>query len=408
MPNNPQLAELKNQIKTSIRRNSDRGFVSYSGCNRICDEMMSILQEAEKNTDVVHVFDVNIMVLLEAIKLISHADTSSGAAGDVIYNCLAEIDKLSQIAAEENHKHFSDTIIKTAKNKAFKDWPDDGYSLLKSAVHFVRDKKQAQKIYEVFSILGTMYDGKDYPEKLIIIMDIMERLEGKEAAEKYLLDNLHVPELRKIAVENALTAKNYELAEKLCIEGLEENPKVYYNNPVPWDYYLERVYSETANEEKLTEIVRLILLRGDTSYYVKLKELYYSQGIWDQKRESLLQELSKTLMFHVYALLLAEEGEVQKLLEVIKQHKSYIMYHGKQLAASFPDETYEIYKEYILEEVKEATDRRKYKNVCKMIKNFYEAGAKAEAIAMIDQLSGMYSRRPAMLEELAGLKRKLN
>jgi hypothetical protein len=53
---------------------------------------------------------------------------------DVIHGCIAEIDKLCNAVYEEKPKHFFDTIIKTAKNKAFKDWPDDGYRLLKSAL----------------------------------------------------------------------------------------------------------------------------------------------------------------------------------------------------------------------------------------------------------------------------------
>jgi hypothetical protein len=60
----------------------------------------------------------------------------------------------------------------------------------------------------VFPILGTMYDGKEYPEKLLIILGIIERLEGKEAADKYLMCNIHVPELRMIVVENAIAAKH--------------------------------------------------------------------------------------------------------------------------------------------------------------------------------------------------------
>jgi hypothetical protein len=74
----------KNQIKSSIRRYSDRGFVSYSGCNRVCTEMRSIMQIAEDHTkdfDCQQAFDIYIMVLLEAMKLITYADTSSGAAG---------------------------------------------------------------------------------------------------------------------------------------------------------------------------------------------------------------------------------------------------------------------------------------------------------------------------------------
>ena len=407
MPNNQNLIDLKNQIKSSIRRNSDRGFVPYGGCNQVCYEMMSIMQGAEADFDKKQAFGIYIMVLLEAVKLISHADTSSGLAGDVIYGCLSEIDKLCQTAAEENHKHFFDTIIKAAKNKAFKDWADTGYNLLKSTVYFVRDQKQAQKVYEVFQFLGTMYDREDYPDKLLIIHGIIERLDGKEAADKYLFDNIHVPELRMIAVENALSAKDYSLAEKLCMEALEKNTRGYFNRHDPWAYYLERLYSQTANEKKLTEMVRFILFHGDTSYYPKLKELYLKQNVWEQKKEPMLQELSKALMPHVYSLLLSEEVEVQKLLEVVNQHKSYILDYGKQLAESFPSDAYRIYEEYIFEEAEEATDRRKYKNVCKIIKNFYQAGATGEAIELIDRLSGMYQRRPAMIEELATLKSRL-
>lgn len=408
MADSQQQTDLKNQIKAYIRRNSDRGFVNYSGCNRICAEMMSIMQAVETSNNTVQAFDIYIMILLEAIKLISHADTSSGAAGDVIHGCVSEIDKLCQTADKENHKHFFDTIIKTARNKAFKEWPEDGYRLLKCAVYFVGNDKQAQKVYEVFPILGSMYDGKDYPDKLLITLGIIERLEGKDAADKYLMENIDVPELRMIAVENALAAKHYLFAEKLCIEALKKNPRGYFNKPAPWAYYLQRLYAETSNEEKLTEMVRFILLHWDSSYFKKLKAIYLQQGRWDREKEPLLEELSKAYMPHLYALLLAQEGEVQRLFDVIAKQKSYIIDHGKQIAESFPEETYKIYEEYILEEAKEATDRGKYRKVCKIIKNFYEAGAKVEAIEMIERLNGMYQRRPAMIEELAGLKKKLN
>jgi len=372
MSNNQNLTDLKNQIKTSIRRNSEQGFFTYGGCNRVCGEMLSIMQNVEASTDAVKAFGIYTMVLLEAIKLISHADTSSGVAGDVIRGCLIEIGMLCQTADDENHKHFFDTIIKTAKNKAFKDWSGDAYRLLKSAVYFIHNQKQAQKVYDVFPLLGTMYDGKDYPDKLLITHGIIERLEGKEAADKYLMDNIGVPEIRVIAVENALAAKNYPLTEKLCIEALKKDPRGYFNTPAPWAYYLERLYTETAIEEKLTEMIRFILLNGDTSYYKKLKEIYLQQSRWEQEREPLLEELSKAYMSHQYALLLAQEGESQKLLEIIMKNKSYITDFGKQLAESFPKETYGIYEEYIVEQAKEATDREKYKNVCKIIKNFYE------------------------------------
>lgn len=108
MPINQQLTDLKNQIKATIRRSSDHGFVSYSGCNRVCGEMMSVMQIAEDHAqaaDYQQAFDIYIMVLVEAVKLISHVDTSSGAAGDAIHGCITEIDKICSAVQETKHRH---------------------------------------------------------------------------------------------------------------------------------------------------------------------------------------------------------------------------------------------------------------------------------------------------------------
>lgn len=249
-----------------------------------------------------------------------------------------------------------------------------------------------------------MYDEKDYPDKLLITHGILARLEGRAAADQYLLDNIHVPQIRMLVVENAMAAKNYVLAEKLCTEALRQDTRGYFNKPAPWAYYLEQLYTEIGNGAKHEELVRFILFHGDTSYFKKLKELYQHQGIWHERREVLWQELAKVLMPHIYASLLSQEGETALLMDVVKQHISYIIHYGKQLAEDYPQATYEIYEEYVMAEAKEATDRKKYKNVCRIIKNLSDAGGKANAIHMIECLKEIYQRRPAMIEELAGMK----
>jgi len=258
MPSN-QLTELRNQIKDSIRRNSDGGFVPYNECLRVCADMMLIIQTQEVEGYQRQNFDIYIMVLLEAAKLFFYADASSGAATDVIQACLTKIDNLCKKNIDEDiQKYFFSSIIKSVKIKAFRVWPDYGYKLLRYAVYFVHDQKQAQTIYDVFQKLGTMFDGKDYPEKLLITHSIIERLKGKEAANKYLMENIHLPELRTIAVENLIADENYLEAEKHCLEVLKENSGSYFDKFAPWAYYLKRIFTETENKEKLTEINKFI------------------------------------------------------------------------------------------------------------------------------------------------------
>lgn len=407
MASDLQLSAIKERITETIRRNSDRGFIPYTGCDRICEEMYAILEDAGKCPDQKLAFDICIHILLRMIKLISHADTSSGMATDLIYFCQDDIGKLRRTADEAHHKYFFDTIIKTANNKVFQDWPDNGYILLKSAVNFVRDKKQAQKILETFPLLGTLYDGRPYPDQLLITYEIIKRLDGSEAADKYINGHIDVPEIRMLAVDNAFAESNYSRVEKLCREAINAKIRGELNGRPPWPYYLERLYKETCQQEKLLEIVRFILFQGDTSYFRVLKGMYVEKGIWDEQREPLWQELSRSLLDHDYASLLAREGVVHKLFDVVKNHPAYIFQYGKQLAGTFAKETYAIYESCILQEAQEATDRRKYKQVCRLIKNFAAAGAENKAIELIGHLTAIYPRRPAMLEELARVRKSI-
>lgn len=113
-------------------------------------------------------------------------------------------------------------------------------------------------------------------------------------------------------------------------------------------------------------------------------------------------------MAHDYASILAREGEGALLLAVVKQHPLYVLHYGKQLAADHPQETFEIFAQHIMAEAEQATDRRKYKGVCRIIKALAEAGGKECAINLIEQVQVMYHRRPALLEELFDTRRKLS
>jgi len=103
-----------------------------------------------------------------------------------------------------------------------------------------------------------------------------------------------------------------------------------YNHRPPWAYYLERLYTATNQQEHLHEILRLILLQRDTAYFHKLKDFYIQQGVWEERREPLWQELSEKLIAHEYASLLAQESELEKLLAIVKQHPRFVFHYISQ------------------------------------------------------------------------------
>jgi hypothetical protein len=411
MPNQPQLLELKQQIKDAIRRNSDRGFVPYAGCNRVCAEMaavMSIAENCYQEEDYRQAFDICLMLLLETVRLVSHADDSAGGCSDIILGSLEVIDTVCKDVTADESQYFFDALIKTAKNKVFGGWPEWAYRLLKAAVCFVNDEKRAGKIYGVFPMLGRMYDGEDYPDKYLITLNIIERLQGKETARKYLFEHLELDEFREIAVKNAVADRDFKLAERLCNETLMKNDSGYYGKPSQFLYFLEQIYETTNNTTDLVATRRTILLKGDTAYFRKLKSLYEQLGVWEQEKNPLWGELSRKIGVHYYIALLSRENELELLLEQLKRNKSYIIDYGKQLAAKYPVETYQIFEEYIFDQADQAKDRRTYHQVCSYLKSLAEAGADTRAKTLIIRLKELYLRRPAMLEELAKLEQKLN
>lgn len=406
-----ELKELKERIRSVIARNSDRGFLPYGACMRVCSELEAITAIAEQyanDGDYQQAFDIYIMVLVQTVRLLSHADDSSGCCGDVIGWSLEAVDKICRdVSQSSDDKYYFETLLKTAKNKAFKGWLEWPYELIKSAAYFVRNDKEAQKVYALFPILSDNETEYEKTDQMLIIHRITERLEGEEAAERYLLSNAHLPELRMLAVEKALARQNYELVEQLCRDAIARKMRGDFNRRAPWPYYLEQMYCQTNNTEKLLEIIRYILFTGDTMYFDKLKEMCRQRGQWETDRERLWEELPKKIGLTNCIDLFAREGENERLLSVVREHPSYLEHYGKQLAMAYPDEVYSIFEKYILKEAKQATCRRNYKGVCGLIKKMAKAGGGKEALNLIEHLSQTYPRRPAMLEELTGLKRKL-
>ena len=95
------------------------------------------------------------------------------------------------------------------------------------------------------------------------------------------------------------------------------------------------------------------------------------------------------------------------LLNEVRKQPSAVFQYGKALAEYAPDVVYDIYKAEIVGAAEDAADRHAYKRVCASIRELNAAGGTEKTMQLIDELSGTYKRRPAMLDELDTLRRKL-
>ena len=73
----------------------------------------------------------------------------------------------------------------------------------------------------------------------------------------------------------------------------------------------------------------------------------------------------------------------------------------------YPEEIYTLCEEYIRGKCAEATDRRLYKKVCKDLLQLIKWKGDATAKALVEEFKATYPRKPALLDELQKVEKKL-
>ena len=101
--------------------------------------------------------------------------------------------------------------------------------------------------------------------------------------------NISLNELRIIAIKDALEDKNYDEAEKLCLEKANAEDTWHYHSsdPEDWNNMLYDIYKKANNTEK--QIAQLIKWRGAAKARELIEELKQTYP----RRPALLDELEK-------------------------------------------------------------------------------------------------------------------
>ena len=145
-----------------------------------------------------------------------------------------------------------------------------------------------------------------------------------------------------IAVKDATDARNYNEAEKLCLEQIKkEDGRFYRNTPEDWNNILFDVYMQSGITDKQIEQAKKILLLGNEGFWDVLKRLYQSQGIWESQKPILLKELKQCKYSVCYRSVLVKENEKKLLLEAVTENTYNLFYYAQFLVMDYPNEIYD-------------------------------------------------------------------
>jgi len=404
------MAEIKERVRDVMRGRTQYGSIESGDCRAICAAFDKILEQAQARLAQGHAgvaFSIAMHILLKSAHVAAITD-SPGTAEDICHAALEVIEQCCARATDEaDKKLIFDTCVKEAKNKAFEEgWSGWYYDVVRSAARFVT-KKNAAKLSGALNDFSRRQTRESAGETLARL-EITRYLDGEEAYEAAIQANLHVPEVRRLAMRHAIEKKDYTCAIALCEEFIAQDENRQYHWLRDWYEVLFGIHGMAGDTQAQIALARELLLeRQEGPWYPVLKDLLQSQKLWAQEYPSLLAQCAAKLPAWLYMRILHEEKEARLLLDAVRMQPDSVFEYGAFLAKQYPAEVQALLLSQIKRQVQGMEGRSGYKKFCANLKLLAEAGGKEQALAMITEYRAKYPRRTALLEELAKVEGKL-
>lgn len=399
----------KSLISSSVKAVKRRGFVEYNDVFDASSGAQKVLDIAESRRPAEKV-SLCILVLREMMDLLECCDDSDGFVGGVINDAiylLNEATKMLPASSPESEMAF-EAIYRHAGERIYNGWIDWRLEILRACIPLCGVKKLREKLEARLSELSQPGDDDWYnrytgAECQKLEYELINRFDGGEAAEAFLTSHLENSDFRKLAVQNALAAKDWDKALRLCFDG-EAFDAERAGLVSHWRQTRYRIYEIKGERPAMRELAEAFVCDGEFAYYPRLKELC-PPAEWPDLRASILARLREERYYHdTYLEILIHEVMKHELLGHCRNNPGSIARLARYLLPDYRDEAQKMCLEHIRGQAMSASSRPHYKNVCASIKAFKKLFDTESARAIRDELQQKYPRRPAFLDELSKLK----
>ncbi|MGF2385211.1 hypothetical protein [Lentilactobacillus otakiensis] len=408
-----ELAQTKKLIQSTVRKNKSYGFIDYQGCIVVCNVLDDVINKYMlrfRQGHYHHAMNGLLLVVEAAGKMLSDADSSSGALTDTLDRVFGSMKNLSTNIAPEILESQKEIVIKDVvrvfKRKLFSGWPEERYKVLYNVLPLVTAKSAKSMQTASRAVIKAANEGYDTVQSeiydKILHARILIQLGQKSEAEKFMEENKNIPQIREVEIQNALINKNYSRAEELCLEASKQDQGWRRI----WEQYLIKIYDATDQQQKQEGVLETRLFANYPDAYEPLKKLREQDGSWEGQYSKFLERAAKKLTPENYAFILAKEREFAKLIKVVMQHPELTETYSKDLYASYPDIVNKLYYQNVVLNEKHP-GRQAYRRMGRRIKNYATFGSRETAAKWIDGLIAEYPSRPALAEELDKVKQKL-
>ncbi|MDR1564836.1 MAG: SWIM zinc finger family protein [Oscillospiraceae bacterium] len=403
------LGYAKWLIKSAIKSVKRRGFVEYGDTERAAEGAYNVLEMADdllEADDIITAVSLCTVVLDEMVALLDMCDDSDGDVGGAIGEALEKISKWIDTHAQKDSEKLFDIIYQHAIKTMYDGWISWRMDLLGACLPLCSNSTNRARLeaYLAEMPVRQAYEwGKDYDlrERQKLQYSIIEWFDGDAAAENFIDQHVENPDFRRIAIQNAVSSKQYDKALKLCLGG-EEKEELSSESASGWKHFRYEIYEETKDTEAQKALAKELFLDGSFDYFIKLKALY-EQDEWPLIRLEILEELDIQDHSEVYVEILIHEKLKLRLLDYCKNNIDDITELYPHLLPECKNDVGVIFTKYIQQQAETANDRSMYRSVCDLIR-LYKKACGAAALDIRKELASQYPKRPAFLDELSKVK----
>ena len=397
----------RNVIKSAIGAVNHHGYIEYGDTRSAikgADIVLQMANDCFASGDVIGGISICIIVCEEMMHLMEYCDDSDGYVGDEIAEAIELIGKAicSDLKGDAN---IFDTVFNHALDSMYDGWADWRMDLLSSLVPLCANRVNRDRLEEF--ILQRQDTEKDnwsvnYAKHTLQNLQcaIIEQFDGETAADLYMEQHLDNSDFRSVIIQKAIADGQYEKAIDLCRHGEEQDSK-YIGLVKKWKEFRYTVYEITANTQGIKSLGLELLLNGDFDYYAKLKAAYRTDE-WPCVLQEILEITEGKDQTGIYVNILIQEKLKTRLLEYCKKNIFSITLYYEHLLPEYKEDVGMIFVKLINERAARASERKAYKDVCGLIKQYKKACGNT-AYIIRDELEKTYNRRPAFLDELSKL-----
>ena len=394
------------QVDAILAAASDRdGYINWSNIYDVGLQVGNLISEASKQLykkNYQTAFWITTVVMEKMTEALQFSD-DDGA----IYECVEDaLDLFRSMAMMEMdregkwRKEIFEYCMDAYNRKIYAEW-DTHFEMLEIAIEMV---KTDEEIEYILSLLdrpqGSMFATE---EAQLLKYRLLKRLRGEAAAKTYLEQHMENSQLRKLAIEMALEAKDFEKAKTIVRNALQKNEESRGFSR-KWHDWLLNIAQIEENTEDIIKYARLLYVNGyhhNKNYYALLKQ-HVKKDEWRTFLNSLIREVKARANDGFLADIYKAEGFWDELMQLVKnsQRMDFFISYERYLPKRFSEDIIILYAMYIVKYMENNMGRKYYQTVCLHLSRMIELGGHKEAQQAIAILKEQYPGRRALMEEL--------